>query len=365
MKKIYTILIALMFVLTISEATATCTSGFTWHQTANNTIAFTNTSTGPTTPTFYWHFGDGDNDHVTNPTHVFDYPGTYWVCVTMYDDNHHACDTYCDSVVVTGIHHCHLEVHGTTQIATCDTCHDGWISLSLTNGTPPYTFLWNDGSTNHYRDHLAPGTYWVCVTDSNNCHSCDTFHVGNHHYSGTCHANFSLHADTTHPHHYWAVDASSGAAPISYLWTWGDNSSDTISHPGHGYAAAGYYTICLYISDGHGCIDSMCISHQLNRMASASILSVDVVDAITTGIDNPTNGQLFGIYPNPVTDKVTIQSNGESFKEISIADVLGQTIYKETLDATSKIIDMSKFQSGIYVIQIKTDNSIITQKIMK
>lgn len=53
----------------------------------------------------------------------------------------------------------------------------GETSASLTvetnGGSGPYTYLWEDGSTNQERDNLAAGTYQVTATDANGCSSQD------------------------------------------------------------------------------------------------------------------------------------------------------------------------------------------------
>jgi hypothetical protein len=42
---------------------------------------------------------------------------------------------------------------------------DGSITIFITGGTPPYTILWENGSTTNTINNLLPGTYTVTVTD--------------------------------------------------------------------------------------------------------------------------------------------------------------------------------------------------------
>ncbi|MBL4753994.1 MAG: T9SS type A sorting domain-containing protein [Flavobacteriales bacterium] len=53
----------------------------------------------------------------------------------------------------------------------CDTCADGWASASVTGGTMPYSYLWNDSAaqTSSSATNLMNGTYAVTVTDANGC----------------------------------------------------------------------------------------------------------------------------------------------------------------------------------------------------
>lgn len=52
---------------------------------------------------------------------------------------------------------------------TCNGLNDGWISLVVLSGTPPYTYMWSNGTTTLNPQNLAPGTYTVTVTDANGC----------------------------------------------------------------------------------------------------------------------------------------------------------------------------------------------------
>ena len=50
--------------------------------------------------------------------------------------------------------------------ATDDISNDGSIDLTVSNGTAPYTYLWNTGATTQDISGLAGGVYTVVVTDS-------------------------------------------------------------------------------------------------------------------------------------------------------------------------------------------------------
>lgn len=43
------------------------------------------------------------------------------------------------------------------------------IQLNSTGGTPPYTYLWEDGDTNSFREEMPFGMYSVTITDANDC----------------------------------------------------------------------------------------------------------------------------------------------------------------------------------------------------
>jgi len=52
---------------------------------------------------------------------------------------------------------------------SCYICNDGIITVVIAGGTPPYTYLWNDGATTSNRTNLAAGDYQLVVTDAFGC----------------------------------------------------------------------------------------------------------------------------------------------------------------------------------------------------
>lgn len=52
---------------------------------------------------------------------------------------------------------------------SCPGYSDGAIDISVTGGSPPYTFAWSDSSFDEDADNLVAGTYSVVIGDANNC----------------------------------------------------------------------------------------------------------------------------------------------------------------------------------------------------
>jgi len=61
---------------------------------------------------------------------------------------------------------------------SCFECNNGYIQVSATQGTPPYSYAWSDGpSTAQSRYALGPHAYKVTVTDANGCESSTSVNI--------------------------------------------------------------------------------------------------------------------------------------------------------------------------------------------
>jgi len=71
------------------------------------------------------------------------------------------------------------------------------------------------------------------------------------------------------------------------------------------------------------------------------------------------------IYPNPTSGIINLEFANNNIKQISISDLTGKTIIEKVKIQQNEMIDLSNFESGIYIIKIQTDNEIFTTKIIK
>lgn len=75
----------------------------------------------------------------------------------------------------------------------------------------------------------------------------------------------------------------------------------------------------------------------------------------------------FTIYPNPSTNQITIKFPSSSNTLLEIKNVLGQTVYSETMKNVlgNQNIDISAFPNGIYFVQMQSGNKLTNQKFTK
>ncbi len=272
-------------------------------------------------------------------------PGTYTVCVV--DAN--GC-TACHAVTIDSINCSTFHIAASSGNATCSTCPDGTGTVVVTGGTSPYTYSWytTPMQSTATATGLLAGAYQVCVLDAGGCILCDSVIIN----TGYCSAHFNLSPDTI-PHHYLATNMASGVTPITYDWDWGDASPhDFTPFPSHTYAAAGYYTICLTIHDAVGCGNMYCNSFYLLRTANTMVY-VNVVNNLTTGLNNLADMNIISIYPNPATNTITIhQTAFKANQSFIITDVLGNKVYSQALNNDEETMDISNLSSGIYFYEV-------------
>ena len=71
----------------------------------------------------------------------------------------------------------------------------------------------------------------------------------------------------------------------------------------------------------------------------------------------------FLIYPNPVDDILKIKSSDE-IKKVKVYNLSGQLIMSEGQGFETQI-DMSNFDSGMYLLRIETEDNIYSKRIVK
>jgi uncharacterized repeat protein (TIGR03803 family) len=101
----------------------------------------------------------------------------------------------------------------------------------------------------------------------------------------------------------------------------------------------------------------------MGSQPSGNLILLD--ENLVTGID--VENTLFEIYPNPVFDRVTIQSRikNDTFT-IRVKDMLGREIVVDHSKTASYLADFTDLQPGLYIIQIESKKSTVNQvKIVK
>jgi gliding motility-associated-like protein len=214
---------------TVTAQTASC---------GNDNGAADLTVTGGTAPFGYAWSNGATSEDISGLA-----PGTYSVTVT--DAN--GCTAQAQTEVVgTPI----VQAEATLQHNLCNGGEDGTIDLTITSGTAPYSYAWDNGATTEDLNGLSAGTYSVTVTDDNGCSFSDTY---------TITETTVLVVDTTLSSYVGGYNVSTwqgsdgsiilhvsgGTSPYTYEWS---NGATAMAQSG---LPAGEYMVT--VTDANGC----------------------------------------------------------------------------------------------------------------
>ena len=153
----------------------------------------------------------------------------------------------------------------------------GSISLSVSAGQSPYTYLWEDGSTKSERTNLNPGGYSVVVTDAAGCETQASFEI-------TEASQLTLAPAITHPtcslsNGAIEIVVEGGTAPYTYAWKHGASGSALTD------LAAGYYMVT--VTDANGCqkVASYSLVAQTNLYLAAKATNTNCQDDPIGAVD--------------------------------------------------------------------------------
>jgi len=147
------------------------------------------------------------------------------------------------------------------------------------------------------------------------------------------------------------VNTSTNAA--SYVWDFGDGTYSTLQNPIHTYSTTGMYNITLKAINDCG--------------ENSAIQSINVV--ITSIQDNLSDNYL-QVFPNPNNGifEIKISSNENKDLQLNIFNIEGRKILSDNIkcinNETSKSIDLSKFEKGIYHLEVISDIRVVNKIII-
>jgi subtilisin family serine protease/PKD repeat protein len=177
--------------------------------------------------------------------------------------------------------------------------------------------------------------------------------------SGTIETNFSISTDS--------LDLSLANSGISFtdatqnatawFWDFGDGNTSTQQNPTHIYTQPGVYEVYLQTENSTGCSDAM--------TQTITILNFPVsTNDVNIFINN------IKIYPNPTNDILNIELNldKKSKVQFQIFDAVGKlvlTTSNQSFNTQSTTLDLSNLPLGIYFLQVRIDENVVTKKVVR
>jgi PKD repeat protein len=210
-----------------------------------------NFSTATTNVVNYnWNFGDGSGPSgAPSPTHNFNLPGTY--IVTLYLTIGSGCIDVMTTTVTVG----HTNP---IQFSGFNACKGTPVQFLVQNSAQFTSWTWYFGdattsaqaSVNHI--YNAAGSYNVSLI-TNDTYGCrDTFTLSAPIVVSNPVAAFSVAGNTTGCLSLPVQFQNNSTGAATYLWDFGDLTTDTTPNPLHTYSSPGVYTVTLTASAG-GC----------------------------------------------------------------------------------------------------------------
>ena len=324
------------------------------------------------TYTYVWDFNDGGIDSTINATHTFAAPGTYIVCLKVYQGAGSVlvCQ-FCQPVTVTGAQNCYANFTSVSVgLNTYFIDQSVLSSPTMPPFPPPATYNWTfgDGTTSTLQfpqhNYTSAGSYNVCLTVSNGfCTAtfCDTVIVDTTIINpNNCNAYFIF--TQLAPFQLIGVNLSSGFN-LTFNWDFGDGTTSTGPYPMHQYTSFGTFPICLTVSDPIGCTDTYCDSLTVDssgmiiyRGTSVGfMLNIVSPSQLTSGLSE--NSKVAGtIYPNPTSGELNITLVKEIISQVDyrILSIDGRIIQTGQLTGLLNTIDVQNIDNGIYLIELST-----------
>jgi hypothetical protein len=88
-------------------------------------------------------------------------------------------------------------------------------------------------------------------------------------------------------------------------------------------------------------------------------------DSLFVGI-NEIQKAKFSLYPNPATDKITVELKGAILDgNLSIVNIEGQQLITRQITQAKTVIDISNLHSGIYFVRLTNDKTVEVGKVIK
>lgn len=171
-------------------------------------------------------------------------------------------------------------------------------------------------------------------------------------------ASFILVSDTINIGHYTGYDSSTGNGTLSYLWDFGDGTTDNIPYPSHTYTTPGQYIVCLTVStntNGVTCSNTHCDSSSVFKIASGfTMSSITIKPSTTTSIKNTYDIlDYVSVYPNPINNELYIDIIKSNKKyNYTLTDALGREILKGILSEKNNRIDVSSLPKSYYLLTL-------------
>ena len=258
-------------------------------------------------------------------------------------------------------------VVNTSAPVSCSSGGTGPITIAVQGGEPPYTYWWNNSSTDSATTG-APCTYRVRVTDAKGCIDSTVFYVpaadlytyplqaaicpgDTYDFRGSLYTQAGVYADTVQLFScgcdtVYQLDLSFAAPVVTTLYDTAENAEQYI-FAGQLLTQSGTYYDTLVAASG-----------------CDSIVVLNFTRVVTSSVATIGNSQITA-YPNPTTGAVYITTGIVTGYSYTLYNLQGQAIAQQTIGQQVFTIDMSNYPGGLYTLVLHTATSTIPVRLVR
>jgi len=240
------------------------------------------------------------------------------------------------------------------------------VRVGYAGGRGTKSILWSNGATTK-RTYAQQGqTLTVTVTDATGCSLTESITASVLSNTSTAPSNVSTTRSGTVVTVNWTASTfGAGQTLIGYrvqyrlrgTTTWSQTSLTTNTTADVDFAGGtpGNYeftVIARYNDNGSG---------TTSARACFTVRGVPTTKrGATSGMDN---GSAIAIYPNPAHNQVYVAAASGS--EVTLMDLGGRILAMQTVDQAELAFDLSGMANGVYMIQIRSNGEVITERVVK
>jgi hypothetical protein len=243
------------------------------------------------------------------------------------------------TVVVTGTPTIQVSVNTTTHVS-CFGGANGSISLSVSAGTGPYTYVWSNGMTTASISNLTAGSYTATVSDNAGCEAIIVVEIEQPDELQT--TATATAAQSGMNNGTATITATGGTTPYTYLWS---NGMTTANITG---LAQGTYSFT--VTDANGCTDDGSVvvpggggGCAISVTATATNADCGSSNGTATAVAVGASGNLTYAWSNGMTT-ANITGLAAGSYTVTVSDELGctaeATVNVTSIDVTPPTVDI-------------------------
>lgn len=303
-----------------------------------------------------------------------------------------------------------IGIEMTSDDEYCDN-ENGFVEITVSGGTPGYSYAWSTGATTASLEDVPAGIYNVLVTDANGCtnaegvilENIDDFEAEVSKEDNMCFGEFEGTGTVT---------VISGESPYTYEWSDGQTTPTAVG------LAGGDYTVL--VTAANGCQEEFEITvEEPSEIVAASSVSNEVFGGdgqitvtVSGGVEpytyswdtGETTDDLFDleagtytltvtdangctavfvyvvdsqlgiedvadntlvIYPNPASDELRIANpSGVQINGIKLYNSIGQIVLDEVPTGNDPVVYLSDIASGMYYVVLNVEGKLVKTQLL-